>query len=207
MASSTLPFPRSGSLTIPPRSVPADASPSAIRLEGDIVAAQHGDAAAFGRLYDAQAPRLFAVCVGLTGRRDTAADLVQDVFVRAWEKLTSYRGDAAFSTWLHRIAVNLQLEQERARRRRVLRVASEGDLPEAPDTAIDAVVAPADATDRLDLEEAMARLPDGCRRVFVLHDIAGYAHAEIAAQLGIAEGTCKAHLFRARRLLRGMLDR
>lgn len=178
-------------------------------------AAQAGDAQAFASLYDAHAARLFAVCVGLTGDRAAAAELVQDAFVRAWEKLDTFRGDCAFGTWLHRVAVNCLLGEARARRRRLARVASEGDLDRSDDTGtgqgLGALEAAGGAGEdvglRLDLERAIARLPDGARAVFVLYDMAGFTHAEIATHLGIAEGTSKAHLFRARRLLRGMLDR
>jgi RNA polymerase sigma-70 factor (ECF subfamily) len=166
---------------------------------------------------------LFAFCLGLTGSRQAARELVQDTFVRAWEALATFRGDSAFATWLHRIAVNVMLADRRSARRRLLRVAIEADLAAgdsqaaAPgaighgigsDTAICAASDTASHTAlRLDLEAAIARLPAGARAVFVLHDVGGYAHLEIAAALGIAEGTSRAHLFRARRLLRGMLDR
>lgn len=206
MAASSLPLSLAGLLTTTPNPKAGTEARPTPDVDRVVRAAQQGSAEAFAQLYDLHAARLFAVCVGLTGARDTATELLQDTFVRAWEKLDAFRGEAAFSTWLHRIAVNLRLEQERARRRRTLRVASEGDLPLAPDGPRDAVVSPPDVVGALALEQAIARLPEGCRRVFILHDIAGYAHAEIAAQLDLAEGTCKAHLFRARRLLRGMLD-
>lgn len=193
-------------LTTPSRPAATSAPPSIPAIDEVVRAAQRGSAEAFARLYDAHAPRLFAVCVGLVGSREGARELVQDTFVRAWEKLATFRGEAAFSTWLHRVAVNVLLEQERARRRRTLRVASDADLPDDPEGSRDAAVVQPDVAGALDLEQAIARLPEGCRRVFILHDIAGYAHAEIAAQLDLAEGTCKAHLFRARRLLRGMLE-
>ena len=180
-------------------------------IDPTILAAQRGDEAAFASLYDVHAARVFALCLGLAGDRTTAAELVQDVFVRVWEKLGSFRGDCAFSTWLHRVAVNTALESERKGRRRSLRVLIAADLrlerhgptPPAPD-------APAPSTDAglsMDLEGAISRLPQGARAVFVLHDVEGYQHAEIGERLGIAEGTSKAHLFRARRLLREMLDR
>lgn len=190
-----------------------------VRMSGNPVvgdpivrAAQAGDAAAFAALYDAHAPRLFAVCVGLVGNRVDAAELLQDTFVRAWERLGTFRGESAFTTWLHRVAVNVMLLQERSRQRRVQRVALASELTPMSYGHVDASVpdARAAAPDvglRLDLEDAVSRLPEGARRVFVLHDIAGYEHAEIAQQLGIAEGTSKSHLFRARRLLRGMLER
>lgn len=206
VATSSFPEPYHPALTSAPRS--SEGSPALpIRAVDSVVRrAQAGSADAFAQLYDQHAARLFAVCVGLTGARQAAAELVQDTFVRAWEKLHTYRGEAAFSTWLHRIAVNVMLEQERAHRRRTMRVASDGDLPRTPEGVTDAPVSPRDVIGAVDLEQAIARLPEGCRRVFILHDIVGYAHAEIAAQLDLAEGTCKAHLFRARRLLRGMLD-
>ncbi len=154
------------------------------------------------------------MCVGLTGNRNDAAELVQDTFVRAWERLSTFRGDSAFTTWLHRVAVNVMLVNERTRERRSQRVAIASELQPASDKGgrlpaalSDVAVSTLDIGLRLDLEQAIARLPEGARRVFVLHDIAGYEHAEVAAQVGIAEGTSKAHLFRARRLLRGMLDR
>ncbi len=175
----------------------------------DVRAARAGDAEAFTRLYETQVGPLFAFCVGLTGDRQAATELVQDAFVRAWEALPGFRGESSFGTWLHRIAVNLMLTDARSLRRRALRVAIEADLGGDTTTSpLDHVpAAPADAALRIDIAQAVSRLPAGARAVFVLHDIAGYPHAEIATQLGIAEGTSKAHLFRARRLLRGMLDR
>lgn len=169
---------------------------------------------AFAALYDAHAARLFAVCVGLAANHVDAAELLQDTFVRAWERLGTFRGESAFPTWLHRVAVNVFLQQERTRQRRVQRVAVESELSSNAGAGAAHALATSVATTstldigfRVDLETAIARLPDGARRVFVLYDIAGYEHAEIAEQLGIAEGTSKSHLFRARRLLRGMLDR
>ncbi|HEY0929075.1 MAG TPA: RNA polymerase sigma factor [Gemmatimonas sp.] len=173
-------------------------------------AAQDGDAAAFAQLYDQHATRLFALALGLTGDRQMAEELVQDGFVRAWERLTTFRGDCAFSTWLHRVTVNVLLVNERSRKRRALRVAIASDLADGrdgPSPPLDAPLRAPDVALSMDLEAAVSRLPAGARAVFVMHDVAGYAHAEIANQLGIAEGTSKAHLFRARRLLRGMLDR
>ncbi len=173
-------------------------------------AAQAGDAAAFASLYDAHVARVYALCLGLAGDRQGAAELVQDTFVRAWERLRTFRGECAISTWLHRIAVNAALESRRSFRRRSLRVAIASDLA-SPHTGegggFDAMAPSGDVALSLDLESAVARLPAGARAVFVLYDIGGYSHAEIAERLGIAEGTSKAHLFRARRLLRGMLDR
>jgi RNA polymerase sigma-70 factor (ECF subfamily) len=173
-------------------------------------AAQAGDSAAFATLYDLHAPRVYALCVGITGNRVEAGERVQDTFVRAWQHLGSFRGECSFATWLHRVATNVVFEHDRAQRRRTLRVAIDADLAdESRETngASQAAAHTGDVALSLDLEQAIARLPAGARAVFVLHDVSGYAHAEIAQQLGIAEGTSKAHLFRARRLLRQMLDR
>lgn len=189
-----------------PLTATADSSVDAL-----VRAAQQGDAGAFASLYDAHVGKLMALCLGLSGDRSSAEELVQDTFVRAWSGLRGFRGESSFSSWLHRIAVNTLRQSERSRRRRSLRVVHQAELGAVADgdgrAEPDAAVAPTDVALSMDLETAMLKLPDGARSVFVLHDIAGYAHAEIALQLGIAEGTSKAHLFRARRLLRGMLDR
>lgn len=182
---------------------------NAAEAAADVAAAARGDADAFARLYDSHVQALFAFCVTLTGDRTLAGELVQDTFVRAWEALATFRGESAFGTWLHRIAVNLLLADARAARRRALRVAIDADLRATDDAPVleRQATAPSDHEARVDLAQAIQRLPAGARTVFLLYDVAGYSHAEIAQQLGLAEGTCKAHLFRARRLLRGMLDR
>jgi RNA polymerase sigma-70 factor (ECF subfamily) len=134
----------------------------------------------------------------LTGGRE-ADELTQDVFVRAWQKLGSFRGDAAFGTWLHRLAVNVVIERLRAdgvRRRR---------LHEGEDVFA-TLAAPSRAPHvRLDFDAALATLPDGAREVFVLHDVEGYKHREIGDLLGISPGTSKAQLHRARMMLRRYL--
>jgi RNA polymerase sigma-70 factor, ECF subfamily len=184
---------------------------SAAPIDLTIRAAQRGDQAAFARLYDQHAPRVHALCLGLTGDRAEAAELVQDVFVRAWQHLDSFRGDSAFGTWIHRIAVNAALASRRSSARRTLRVAIAADLVGDTDGATDTlgdVSAPShDPGDAIDLEAAILRLPAAARAVFVLYEIEGYQHTEIGEKLSIAEGTSKAHLFRARRLLREMLSR
>jgi RNA polymerase sigma-70 factor (ECF subfamily) len=176
-----------------------------VLIDATIIAAQRGDEAAFASIYDAHAGRVFALCLRLSGDRMHAEELVQDVFVRVWERLASYRGESGFATWLHRVAVNTVLESVRSGGRRRLRVqiaadfaGIEGDRDGATDSA--------DLHQQMDVENAVARLPAGARAVFTLHDVEGYGHAEIGALLGIAEGTSKAHLFRARRLLRQRLD-
>jgi RNA polymerase sigma-70 factor (ECF subfamily) len=160
--------------------------------------AREGDHSAFEELYREHVGRVYAICLRLAGDVARAKELVQDVFVRAWEKLDSFRGEAAFGTWLHRLAVNEVLMSFRAERRRWAEPLEEGGPVDPPARA-----AP-DAL-RMDLEAAIAALPPGARQVLVLHDIEGYSHAEIAGSLGIAEGTARAHLFRARQLLRETL--
>ena len=167
-----------------------------------ISAAQLGDEAAFRSLYDLSVDRVYALCLRLAADPGQAEELTQDVFVRAWEKLRSFRGESAFSTWLHRLAVNVVLTERRSRGRREKRVFPSGALED-----LERPGAPVTPGARMDLEQAIASLPPGARAVFVLHDIEGYQHEEIAEMSGLAAGTSKAQLFRARRLLREMLDR
>jgi len=164
--------------------------------------AQAGDVAAFERLYRENVDRIFALCLRMSGDAVRAQELTQDVFVRAWEKLAGFEGKSAFSTWLHRLAVNVVLGSRRAEGIRVGKVFGTDDLE-----AYETPTRPRDPGDALDLERAIATLPPGARTVFVLHDVEGYKHEEIAELHGIAVGTCKAQLHRARRLLREALDR
>ena len=163
--------------------------------------AQDGDPMAFRALYEAHAGRVFALCLRLSGRQEEAVEHTQDVFVRVWERLGSFRGDSAFSTWLHRLTVNEVLQSRRSAGRRTARLALEDDavLQQHP--------GPARPMPGGDLEQALAALPPGARTVFVLHDVEGYQHEEIARLTGIADGTSKAQLHRARRLLREHLER
>lgn len=164
--------------------------------------AQAGDPEAFGMLYRAHVGRIHALCLRLSGESGAAEDLTQDVFIRAWESLASFRGESALASWLHRLAVNVFLGHRRAegrRERRVLTMADPGLAERARESS--------PPGERLDLEQAIATLPERARLVFVLHDIEGYQHEEIAAMSGIAAGTSKAQLFRARRLLRAALAR
>jgi len=181
-----------------PRSLPPDRS----NVNDLISAAQLGDETAFRSLYELSVGRVYALCLRLAADPGAAEELTQDVFVRAWEKLRTFRGESAFSTWLHRLTVNVVLTEKRTRGRREKRVFSTDELEdlERPGSV------PPSGT-RLDLEQAIAALPPGARTVFVLHDIEGYQHEEIAEMSGLAAGTSKAQLFRARRLLREMLER
>ena len=163
--------------------------------------AQQGDQSAFHELYREHVGRTYALCLRLTGSAAEAEERTQDVFVQAWRTLASFRGESAFSSWLHRLAVNLVLMERRGARRRWTRV----EAVEDPATLERGGEGPSPAL-RLDLERAVAALPEGARHVFVLHDVEGYRHEEIGELLGIAVGTSKAQLFRARRLLRDMVD-
>ena len=165
-----------------------------------VARAAAGDAEAFRVLYQGHVGRVHAVCLRLTAEPATAEELTQEVFVQAWRGLASFRGDSSFGTWLHRLAVNVTLMHLRAARRREQRLPLWADPPDAPHPRHH------DPGQRMDLERAIASLPEGCRTVFVLHDVEGWRHEEIAERLQLAVGTCKAHLFRARRLLREKLS-
>jgi RNA polymerase sigma-70 factor (ECF subfamily) len=163
--------------------------------------AQAGDMPAFEELYRLNSSRVYAVCMRMCGNAGYAEEMTQEAFIRAWQRLSSFRGDARFSTWLHRVAVNVVLSDRRSRAKRMEKVTDplenlEVRLSARPDVPGLSV----------DLEEAIAKLPEGARDVFVLHDIEGYKHKEIAEMTGIATGTSKAHLHRARRLLREHLN-
>jgi RNA polymerase sigma-70 factor, ECF subfamily len=159
--------------------------------------AQRGDTAAFEELYRVHLGRVYALCLRLTSQAERAEELVQDVFVRVWERLGSFRGESAFGTWLYRLATNVVLDHLRGEGRR----ASWLLLTDDPAPLVVAEQAPEPGWS-LDLEKAVAALPSGARVVFILHDIEGYRHGEIARLTGLAEGTSKAQLHRARRLLR-----
>jgi RNA polymerase sigma-70 factor (ECF subfamily) len=164
--------------------------------------AQAGDQAAFEGLYREHAGRVYALCLRLTGNAPDAEERTQDVFVLAWRRLATFRGESAFATWLHRLTVNLVLTARRGDRRREARV-----VPVEDPAALERQRDGSRAGERLDLEQAIGALPAGAREVFVLFDIEGFTHEEIGRRCGIAPGTSKAQLFRARRLLREILER
>jgi RNA polymerase sigma-70 factor, ECF subfamily len=167
-----------------------------------VLRAQAADREAFDALYERYVGRVYAICLRMCANGAEAERLTQDVFVRVWRRLRTFRGDSAFSSWLHRLAVNVVLEDARSTHRRVLRVQNVED-PGALESSASARLYDDDM--RMDLERALADLPLGARQAVVLHDIEGYKHEEIAKQLGIAVGTVKAQLHRARRLLRERL--
>ena len=165
--------------------------------------AQAGEVDAFELLYREHAGRIFALCLRLqAGNSAEATELMQDVFIKAWRRLATFRGDCAFSSWLHRMAVNTMLENARSDRRRIARVLLMDDTSLLPGAARSSGVEL-----KMDMEDAIASLPRGARLAFVLHDVEGYQHQEIAEQLSVSVGTVKAQLHRARRLLRERLER
>ena len=170
-------------------------------VESDVVLAAAGDRRAFERLYRAHANRVFSICARMVSDRQRAEELTQDVFVRAWEKLASFRGDSAFTTWLHRLAVNVVLNARKSDGRRSSHFEPEEDVGDY------AAAMPLMPGDMLDLEAAIKTLPPGAKKVFILHDVEGYKHEEIAEMLGVTSGSCKAQLHRARLLLRERLNR
>ena len=165
--------------------------------------AQAGDVDAFELLYREHAGRIFALCLRLeAGDSADATELMQDVFIKAWRRISTFRGDCAFSSWLHRMTVNTMLENARSDRRRIARVLPMDDTSLLPGAARSSGVEL-----KMDMENAIASLPRGARLAFVLHDVEGYQHQEIAEQLSVSVGTIKAQLHRARRLLRERLER
>jgi RNA polymerase sigma factor (sigma-70 family) len=166
----------------------------------DVARAQSGDTRAFERLYRTHLSRILGLVRRMLGS-EYAHEVTQDVFVRAWQKIGTFRGEAQFGTWLHRVAVSVVLH-----RRNALRI-ERGRIKDDED-AIDAAPArPSMADLGMDFERAVEKLPAGARMVFVLHDVEGFKHEEIAELMGVTSGTTKAQLHRARMILRQHLDR
>lgn len=186
-------------------STPAQAEVQPQRSDDAALAlkAAQGDTRAFEALYRAHADRIYGLCWRLcNGDEAKASQYAQDAFVRAWENMASFRGDSLFSTWMHRLTVNVVLGDSRLLRRWVTfeDAISEDEpgeaLSEHPQQRLG---------DRMDLERALVKLPPGARAVLMLHDVEGYRHEEIAKLTGIAVGTSKAQLHRARKLMKELL--
>ena len=161
--------------------------------------AQRSDARAFEALYRLHVDKVYGLCLRMTGNVSEAEDCTQEAFIQAWNKLDKFRGDSAFATWLHRIAVNAVLGRIRKSKRERERIQAVADVQPAR-------VSTADDGELRDLAEAVDRLPERARHVFVLNAVYGYSHDEAAGMLGIAAGTSKAQLHRARRLLVQQLE-
>jgi RNA polymerase sigma-70 factor, ECF subfamily len=156
--------------------------------------AQRSDSAAFESLYRLHVNRIYGLCLRMTGNVAEAEDCTQDAFIQAWQKLDKFRGDSTFATWMHKVAVNTVLGRMRKSKREHDRIQAVSDVVDAPESI-------GDSSTVQDLEEAMNKLPRGARHVFVLHAVYGYSHDETGDMLGIAAGTSKAQLHRAKRLL------
>ena len=172
---------------------------SAGGAEADVALAAAGDGLAFERLYRTHVARIHSLSRRMLSPGE-ADEVTQDIFVRTWQKLGQFRGESAFGTWLHRLAVNVIIERRRS-------YAIQRERMTADPEALDFVTtAPARGDFKLDFEAAIAQLPPGAREIFVLHDVEGYKHREIAAMLDIATGTSKRQLHRARMLMREHMD-
>jgi len=166
----------------------------------DVALAAAGDGRAFERLYRRHVARIHSLVRRMVGGDTDADEVTQDVFVRGWERLGSFRGEAAFGTWLHRLAVNVVLNWRKG--------AARGRQRFDDDAVVELFPGRRSAGDEaMDLEEAIGLLPPGARQVFVLHDVEGYRHEEIAELMGVSAGTSKAQLHRARILLQRRLER
>lgn len=163
-----------------------------------------GAPGAFEELYRQQAPRLFALACRLVGRPQ-AEDLLQEIFLMAHKKLGSYKGESSLGTWLFRLGTNVCLDHLRSKGAKFSQMTDAFDPDLAAPTSEPGPIL--GVVDRLDLERALPSLPAGCRTVFVLHDVEGFEHREIATLLGIADGTSKSQLHKARMRLRGLLAR
>jgi RNA polymerase sigma-70 factor (ECF subfamily) len=156
---------------------------------------------AFEAIYRRHASRLYTLACRMAGSPEDGEDLLQEVFLQAYRKLDGFKGNAALGTWLYRLALNHCLDYVRSRHAKMSKLTESLDAGSAPE--------PAERRDtpitRLDLDRALERLPDGCREAFVLHEIEGFDHKEVAELLGIAEGTSKSQVFKARLRLRGLL--
>jgi RNA polymerase sigma-70 factor (ECF subfamily) len=165
---------------------------------------RQGDADAFEELYRAHAGRLYSLLLRMAGSAQEAEDLLQDVFLNAHRKLGGFRGESSLGTWLYRMAVNHCLDFLRGRHARNSKATASLDDDDAVEPAAAMPVVPT-AVSRIDLERAIAQLPDGCRTAFVLHDVEGFEHHEVAEMLGVSEGTSKSQVHKARLKLRKLL--
>lgn len=163
-----------------------------------------GSLAAFEMIYQRYHRRTYSLCLRMTNSQTEAEDLTQEVFIQLFRKIGSFRGDSAFSTWLHRLTVNQVLMHFRRRSVKNEKTSEDGEVPEQ---TVHGTANPnkMPVIDRIALKNAIAQLPNGYRNVFVLHDVEGYEHEEVARMMGISIGTSKSQLHKARLKLRGLL--
>ncbi|HTK82541.1 MAG TPA: sigma-70 family RNA polymerase sigma factor [Bacteroidota bacterium] len=166
-----------------------------------VTRAREGDREAFEILYRRHVGRVHAVCFRIVANQSRAEELTQQVFIRAWETLGSFRGESAFASWLYRVTVNVVLVDIRSEKRRTSRITAHESLDRYEETHHRS-----SPETSMDIEEAIAELPSQARVIFVLHDIEGYQHDEIAEMMGLAIGTTKSQLHRARKLLKVRLQ-
>jgi RNA polymerase sigma-70 factor (ECF subfamily) len=165
---------------------------------------RNGDAAAFEELYRTHAGRLYSLAIRLVGSTQEAEDLLQEIFLHAHRKLGTFRGESSLRTWLYRLGMNQCLDYLRRTQVRMSHATDSLDAARAVEPAAPVPSTPG-AIHRVDLERAIGRLPDGCRAAFLLHDVEGFEHHEIASILGVTEGTSKSQVHKARMKLRAML--
>jgi RNA polymerase sigma-70 factor (ECF subfamily) len=156
----------------------------------------------FEHIYRQYAGRIYALATRMSGSPSEGEDLLQEIFIHAYKKLDGFRGESSVGTWLHRLAVNYCLDYLRSTRRKMANLTTAIDA--AP--GLEPAIRDERAAHRIDLERAIRRLPDGCRELFVLHDVEGFNHQEIAAMLEISVGTSKSQVFKARHRLRALLN-
>ncbi len=165
-----------------------------------VALAKQGDMQAFESLYRLFSHKIYLLCVRMTGRPALAEEHMQDAFIKAWQALPSFEGNSKFSTWVYRIAVNVVLNEQRKNH---IEIYADQDWQQAFEDELSQTHHP----QQIDLEKAIVKLPAQARNVLLLHDLMGMTHEEVGDTLGIASGTCKAHLSRARVLLKEQLDR
>ena len=174
--------------------------------------AARGDQKVFRELFESNVSRVYSLCLRMSGGDVLLSEeLTQDVFVKAWENLGAFRGDSKFPTWLHRIAVNEFLMRKRSEKRFMQKVTTTDDLAKFESISETSTQSQRNYTTanyhNIDLDKAISTLPEQARVVFILHDVHGYKHEEIAEMVNIETGTSKAHLHRARKLLREELSK
>ena len=172
--------------------------------ETDLVArCRAGDVDAFETIYRQHSARVYSLACRMAGSPEEGEDLLQEIFLQAYQKIGGFKGESSIGTWLYRLALNHCLDFVRSRRAKMAKVTDTLDTDGAMEP-----LAPRDTpVARLDLDRAMRQLPPGCREAFVLHDVEGFDHKEVASLLGIAEGTSKSQVFKARAKLRALLQR
>ena len=163
---------------------------------------QAGDVDAFEKLYREHSGRIYALATRMAGSPEEGEDLLQEIFLQAFRKMGTFKGDSAIGTWLYRLALNHCLDFVRSKQAKMGKVTETLDA----DGSFEPAARLESPITRIDLERALAKLPPGCREVFVLHDVEGFDHKEVGQMLGIAEGTSKSQIFRARLKLRAMLS-